>query len=200
MPWWRRRVPLWTLILAGVAGVALGAASAAEPAKDNGETAATSATTERQQSTAQTTTTAERTTTTRPTTTTTTKPRYTVGEKIEYVDGSSVQVFTWEQPVPPANEYSTPDPGFEYGVLDVEVCAGGQEEAAYNSLALSARMADNRVYDDAFGTAREPDLSSGDIPAGGGCRRGYVTLSVPAGQQPVAILWDYGGRQAEWAR
>ena len=75
LSWWRRRVPLWALILTGVVGVALGAGAASAPKDDAGDRAATSATST---TVKRTTTTVERTTTTRlPTTTTTRPPPYT---------------------------------------------------------------------------------------------------------------------------
>lgn len=72
--WWKRRVPLWALILAGVVGVSLGAASASAPEDGGGERAsASSATT----TTEKLTTTTERTTATERPTTTTRPPAYT---------------------------------------------------------------------------------------------------------------------------
>ena len=127
----------------------------------------------------ETTTTAEATTTTTeppttttttepPTTTTTTEPRpaaYKVGDKVETESGGTVQFFSYQQPVPPPDEFSTPDPGMELALVDVEVCAG-TEVAAYNTFGVQAQTADNRRYEQAMATAKEPTLSSGDLQPG----------------------------------
>jgi hypothetical protein len=190
-PFWKRPWVVLIALLVLLLAIAAILGGGDDDGDDQAQTVETTTTAE------DVTSTSRQTTTTRPATTTTSAPEFRVGDKVEYADGSSVQVFTWEQPVPPQNDFLGPDPGMEFGVIDVEVCAG-DEETPFNTLGLSARTADNRVYTGAFGNARDPDIGSGDIPANGGCRRGYSTLSMPVGQQPVAILWDYGGRQAEW--
>ncbi len=138
------------------------------------------------------------TTTTRPAPTTTLpKPKtFKVGDKIDYENGASIQVFVYEQPV--AGAVFDPEPGNEYAVIDVEVCAGS-EEVSYNTFGFVLIAADNRRYDASFG-AREPTLGSGDLPAGSGCVRGWVSFEVPQGQRPTTLLWDYfGWEQSRWA-
>ncbi len=141
-------------------------------------------------------------TTTPPTTRTTTTlpvpPPSNVGDKITYSGGASLQVYSYDQPVDSADGFSSPVAGSEFGVVDIEVCAGSSA-VSYNGLAVAAKGKDNRRYQPAFSEARKPDLRAGDLPAGGGCIRGFVTLEVPAGQRPASIMRDYPGWQmATW--
>jgi len=125
---------------------------------------------------------------------------FKVGDKVTYTDGSSIQVYTYEQPASPGR-YQTADPGMDLAVIDVEFCAGttSSRTVSYNDLGFKAQMPDNRQYASTYG-GRDPDLGSGDIPPSGGCKRGFVTLQLPAGQRPSFVLWDYPGtEQARWA-
>lgn len=121
-----------------------------------------------------------------------------MGDKITYSGGASLQVYSYDQPVDSADGFSSPVAGSEFGVVDIEVCAGSSA-VSYNGLAVAAKGKDNRRYQPAFSEARKPDLRAGDLPAGGGCIRGFVTLEVPAGQRPASIMRDYPGWQmATW--
>jgi hypothetical protein len=137
---------------------------------------------------------------TEPTTTLPAGPQtFPMGFKVTYDSGASVQVFSWQQPVAPSNEFETPPAGQEFGVADVQFCSGATTSATYNPLGLKAQTPDNRVYTLSFAPAMDPQLGSGDVPAGGGCVRGFVTLALPAGQQPSLLIWDYPGwAQAQW--
>ena len=127
---------------------------------------------------------------------TTTLPKnvFPMGFKVPYENGNSVQLYSYEQPVDASNGFSTPSAGSEFAVADAEVCAGATAEAPYNIFGFTAQTPDNRVYDASIG-ARDPSLSSGTIPAGGGCVRGWVTFEIPVGQRPTYILWQYGGQE-----
>jgi hypothetical protein len=134
-----------------------------------------------------------------PTTTTPPPTEYAVGAKVSYTDGATVQLYSYQQGVPSQNQFSQPAAGLELAVLDVQVCAGPSAKMSYNELGFSALAPDNRNYNNSFSAAREPRLLAGDLPAGGGCRRGWVTLEVPKGQRPVYIIWDYAGyQQTRW--
>jgi hypothetical protein len=109
---------------------------------------------------------------------------------VTYTNGASVQVLAYEQGVPGASRFVTPDPGNEYAVIDVQVCAGPSAEIPYNVFGFALQMPDNRRYDPGS-TVREPSLGSGTLPAGGGCTRGWVSFEVPVGQRPVFVVWDY---------
>ena len=61
-------------------------------------------------------------------------------------------------------------------------------------------MPDKRQYDATLPGARDPDVGSGGVPAGGGRKRRYGTLKVPNGQRPTFVVWDYyGTEQTRWA-
>jgi hypothetical protein len=120
-------------------------------------------------------------------------PTFTVGQKVEYENGASIQVFSYQPNVVPNDSFETPQAGMSFAVIDVQFCTG-TDAASYNDLGFKAKMADNREYDSTI-SVKDPDLGSGDLPAGSGCKRGYVTLSIPQGQQPTALLWDYSGWQ-----
>jgi hypothetical protein len=139
--------------------------------------------------------------TTRPQTTTTAVKAtgFKIGEKVTYNSGVSVQVFTYEQGVPSSNQFSKPGAGNEFAVLDVEVCSSASTEIAYNTLGFAAQTADNRRYENSFGITRSPALGAGTLPAGSGCKRGWVTVEVPVGQRPVFIVWNYSSlAEAKW--
>jgi hypothetical protein len=51
---------------------------------------------------------------------------YKVGDKVAYADGSSIQLYSYEQPVPPPR-FQNPDPGTEFGLIDVQFCARERE-------------------------------------------------------------------------
>ena len=136
------------------------------------------------------------TTTTRPTTTT--AKRFVVGDKIVSTKSGSTdvlfshQVFSYEQPVAPPDRFTNPAAGMEFGVADVEVCAG-TEKVSYNPFAWNAQTPDNRRYRTTFQRLRNPTLSSGDIAPGAGCVRGWVTFELPVGQRPTSLVHDYFG-------
>src|SRR5687767_7420012 len=80
----------------------------------------------------------ERSTTTSTTTTTTMAPPTTgaavpeaaefgIGQKATYDDGSSVQVFSYEQPAV-TDSILKPPPGKELAAVDVEVCTGSRAQ------------------------------------------------------------------------
>jgi hypothetical protein len=152
-------------------------------------------------STTRRTTTTERTSTTRPTTTTTTttappttttteREGFVVGDRIETSGGDSVQVFAYEQPVPPPDEFTTPSPGMEWAVIDVEACAGPTDDdtglRAVNPFDFELRMPDNTRISADF-AVREPALNHVDLPYANDCARGFVSFQVPAGQRPRAV-------------
>jgi hypothetical protein len=132
------------------------------------------------------------------TTTPATKPaQLNVGDKVTFKSGATVAVLSYEQPAP-AMKYTKPDDGMEYARIDVEVCAGSAE-TSYNGFGFELQTADNRRWDNGFGVDTNPDLGSGDLPANGGCVRGFVGFELPAGQRPVSVVFDYPGfEQARW--
>jgi Domain of unknown function (DUF4352) len=144
-------------------------------------------------------------TTARSSTTTTTPapstrpPQFSVGDKVTYDDGASVQVFSYEQPAA-LPEFVEPSPGTEFALIDVEVCAGSNAEAGYNPLGFALQTPDNRQYPSSYGSSREPPLASGTIRPGGGCVRGWVTIEAPSGARPAFVVWNYPGFEiAKWA-
>jgi hypothetical protein len=122
-----------------------------------------------------------------------------MGEKVQYQSGTTVQVYSYEQGVPGKDSFNQPDAGNEFAVIDAEVCAGSSTTASYNPLGFHLQTPDNRRYDSSFNDARDPRLSSGDIPPNGGCVRGWASFEVPIGQRPSWVVWDYGGYSpAKW--
>lgn len=131
-------------------------------------------------------------------TTTAASRTYPMGAKVTYENGVSVQLFVYEQPVA-GQPFTTPDPGMELSAADVEFCASPTAEVAYNVLGFYAQTADNRRYQK-LGSTRNPGLSAGTLPAGGGCKRGWVTLEAPIGVKPVAVVFSYYGlREVKWS-
>lgn len=135
-------------------------------------------------------------TTTTTDTTVAPPPKLKVGETVTFENSTTLQVFSYQQPVQSSDQYTHPDAGMEYGLADVQFCASPTALISYNSFGFKAQMADNRSYDSTSGV-RTPDVGSGDIPAGGGCVRGFVGFALPIGQRPVSIVWDYPGYQRQ---
>lgn len=106
-----------------------------------------------------------------------------------------MRVYSYEQPVAPGRLF-TPKAGMEYGVADVEYCAG-TKKASYNVFDWKVQTPDNRQYSPSIG-ARDPSLSSGEIPPGGGCVRGFVTFEAPIGQKPAAVVFSQFGPASSW--
>ena len=104
---------------------------------------------------------------------------------------------TQQEFVDAAKALAASAPGKQFAFADVEFCAGTQYDVAYHADGFDVDMPDGNRYQaalaaetDAPATARQPSLGSGDIPPKGGCRRGWVTLEVPADQRPGSIVWD----------
>ena len=123
---------------------------------------------------------------------------FRIGDKASFQSGASIQVFSYEPNVVPTHSPAPTTVGMSYGAIDVEFCAG-RVAARYADTGFKAKMADTRKYGPTT-SAKEPDLGAGVLPPASGCKRGYVTLQVPQGQQPVAIVWRYGTwRPTSWS-
>lgn len=184
-----------TTITVVALAIAAGCATEAdEPPVVAGETRSeTTSTTTRRTSTTRRSTTTTRTATTEPpetTTSTATPGRATVGDRIETDVGTLVQVHSYEQPVPAPDEFTTPQPGHEWAVIDVEACAGPTDDdtglRSVNPFDFELLMPDNTRFG-ADLPVREPALNHVDLPYAGDCARGFVSFQVPAGQRPRAI-------------
>lgn len=133
------------------------------------------------------------------TTTRATRSQFRVGDKIETSRGNTIAIYTYEQPAPPP-EFFRPDPGMEYAVADVELCATGdlstdafgnerppeEQVASVNPFDFELVMPDNSRLQPTI-AVREPALNSTDL-AQDECVRGWVSWEVPAGVRPVAVL------------
>jgi hypothetical protein len=132
-------------------------------------------------------------------TVTTTTPRPTgtfpMGYKLTYANGTTVQVFSYEQGTAKASTGATQPPvaGREFAVIDAEVCASPTAPTPYGAVGFKVQMPDGTLYGGSIANDREPKLGSGTLPAAGGCKRGLVTLQVPVGQSPRVVVWDYPG-------
>jgi DNA-binding SARP family transcriptional activator len=120
-----------------------------------------------------------------------------LGQLSEYDDGTTIRVYQYNRPDSTDNEAQPPKPGSEFAFADVEFCAGKKVGADYNADGFDVETSDGHRHHaglaatiDAPDTARQPTLGGGDIPANGGCKRGWVTLEVPAGQHAASIVWD----------
>jgi hypothetical protein len=120
-----------------------------------------------------------------------------IGKKVSYRNGASIQVLSYQPNIAPNQPYARPPAGMSYAIIDVQFCAG-RVATRYSDLGFKAKMSDNHKYD-ATTSVKPPDLGSGVLSARSGCKRGYVTLQLPKGQKPVAIIWNYGTwRRTTW--
>ena len=120
-----------------------------------------------------------------------------LGQPYEYDDGTTVQIYQYTDSISPGDQSQQPAPGKQFAFADVEFCAGTKYDVAYHADGFDVDMPDGHRYQaaltaetDAPATARQPSLGRGDIAPKGGCRRGWVTLEVPADQRPGSIVWD----------
>lgn len=117
---------------------------------------------------------------------------FKVGDRVETGRGNFVTLHAYEQPVPPPDEYTEPQPGQEFAAVDVEFCAevetGDDQQTTYyvGPGDWELQMGDNtrRSFDI---PVKEPSMSYADVPVGD-CLRGWVSFQVPAGEKPEALL------------
>lgn len=166
-----RRLSIAILLVAAVASCAT--------EKDKGEPTLASPTTEQEATAASgeaTTTEAERKT-------------FEIGDRVETARGNFLTLHAYEQPVPPA-PFLEPDPGQEYGAVDMEFCAVVEPLAGsmyrVNPGDWELVMADNtrRTFEM---SAKEPALHHTEV-AVGDCLRGWITYQVPQGERPAFLI------------
>lgn len=127
--------------------------------------------------------TSETTTSTEPPATTEPPGDPVIGDTVDLVDGGVVRVNSITPDAPARSEFSTPDPGFTFTEIEVEMCAG------------SDGLNSNPLYWSGFtesNTQVEASLAGNDLQtlglAPGGCARGWVAVSVPEGDAVVDVV------------
>lgn len=131
-------------------------------------------------------------------TTTTTGRVFTVGDRIETDRGNFLVVHSYDQPVKPDNDFAEPDPGNEFVVIDVEACAGPQEQEmpTANPFDWELQMPDNSRRTPTV-PVREPSLSHTALPPNE-CVRGFVTFESPVGQRAAFVVVDGNRNPLKW--
>lgn len=123
-----------------------------------------------------------------------------IGEGAPTRDGNVVKVVTYHQPVPAGA--IEPDPGMEYGAIEVEICAGRRGAPRVTPDGFSVELPDGtRRGRSRFGP-REPALAEASLGPGE-CVRGWVSFEVPTNERPVHVVfsgssvvrWGAGGRR-----
>jgi hypothetical protein len=120
-----------------------------------------------------------------------------VGDRLTTEDGNTVQVFTYGPATP--SQYASVTPGTSLVAIDVQGCvpAGGKAQS-FNPLDFSLKMSDNTKADAALGDV-DGQIDSSTV-APGDCVRGKVGFEVPAGKQPVSILFQpFGATALKWS-
>jgi hypothetical protein len=115
---------------------------------------------------------------------------FTIGAKVSYTDGSSVQAFAYVANVVSSNQFEQPRAGNLYSAADVQICAGQAVEHA-NPASFELAMTDNTRAQETI-AVKEPALHLTDV-APGDCVRGFVTFETPAAT-PVGFLVYTGSR------
>lgn len=125
---------------------------------------------------------------------------YHAGETVSWEDGLKVTAYSFSTPV--ATGAPKPDePGYAWGAIDVQVCV--PTEATINDLPWYLRYADNTTIEPSSTGYRQfpkPEYPSGDRNVvAGACTRGWITFAVPAGKNPVSIVYTtHETEPAEW--
>jgi hypothetical protein len=129
-----------------------------------------------------------------------------VGDTVPMGDaGGSATVSATDAKVS-AGRLFAPGKGKDYYAVLVKACSGPSEQGlSFKRHYFTLEMADKTVHDTGPGV-KKPDLTGGEVPAGG-CLEGWITFVVPeAGArgvskpsaQPAFVVYD-GSRQVKWA-
>jgi hypothetical protein len=121
---------------------------------------------------------------------------FAVGQKATYDDGSSVQVFSYEQPAVTDSILKAPA-GTELASVDVEVCTGTRAQTNISQAGLVAYAPVGGTYRvDARG--KFPSLLLG-AASPGTCTRGYLAYYPPIGERATHLVWqETGWEMARW--
>jgi hypothetical protein len=106
-----------------------------------------------------------------------------VGDVIEIGDGERARLNAVTPDAPPLDEFSTPEPGSSFTVLDVEQCAG-DDSLPTNPLYWSAQLDDGTMVEATIGAQGFETITL----ASGGCQRGDVVVTVPDGRTVTSVV------------
>jgi len=131
------------------------------------------------------------------------KRSYTVGDTATLNTGDTLTLHSYKAPVPPPTSYDKPKAGYEFLVLDVEVCASSDSEGLeyINPFDFVLQMPDNtRLKPEELHAERELehiDLLPDD-PV-----RGLIYFQTPKGEKPKAVIFSQmavsGVHMVKWA-
>jgi hypothetical protein len=133
-----------------------------------------------------------------PVTDTSAKRGYAVGDTVTLSTGDTLTLHSYKAPVPPPTRYDKPKAGYEFLVLDVEVCASSDSEGLeyINPLDFVLQMPDNtRLKPEQLDAERELehiDLLLPDDPV-----RGLIYFQTPKGEKPKAVIFSQMGVSRE---
>lgn len=122
-----------------------------------------------------------------------------VGDTVTIEEGARVTVHSCLSPVSPnSNKQLAPD--FEFSAIEVEGCAGpNQENFHFSSANFYLQMADNtRFKVDYFSDTKFPVLHSSRLLPGD-CVRGWCTFQTPKGERPIFVIYQHNQSIARWA-
>jgi hypothetical protein len=138
-----------------------------------------------------------------PVTDTPAKRGYTVGDTATLNTGDTLTLHSYKAPVPPPTSYDKPKAGYEFLVLDVEVCASSDSEGLeyINPFDFVLQMPDNtRLKPEELHAERELehiDLLPDD-PV-----RGLIYFQTPKVEKPKAVIFSQmavsGVNTVKWA-
>ena len=101
---------------------------------------------------------------------------------------SSITVYSYLQPVVPDDPTVTAEPGKEYGVADVQVCAGPDGfQNGMTSIGYALLYPGGTSVTTTSAEVKTPALDTNTAVGSGGCVRGYVAFQVAAGTMPSSI-------------
>ena len=138
-----------------------------------------------------------------PVTDTPAKRSYTVGDTATLNAGDTLTLHSYKAPVPPPTRYDKPKAGYEFLVLDVEVCASSDSEGLedINPLDFVLQMPDNtRLKPEELAAERELEYTAllPDDPV-----RGLLYFQTPKGEKPKAVIFSQMGvsgvNMVKWA-
>jgi hypothetical protein len=117
---------------------------------------------------------------------------FNVGQKATYNDGSSVQVFSVEQPyVDPTSIIGAPA-GKQLASINVEVCLGSRATTTFAATAWTAYPASGGALQARL-TSRLPAFLGGGPTTSGSCAKGYVGALADIDTPAAWVVWTQPG-------
>lgn len=101
-----------------------------------------------------------------------------------------VTVFSVVHPIPAPSAFTTPDPGNEFAVADIQLCAGQDgSPRGMEVLPFQLVLAGGTEVSVSFHDAKVPALTHLGAIGANACARGFLTFVIPTGATPAKVTY-----------